>query len=263
MQKRIYEIVEKASPEDRVSRAFDVAILALIVLNVLAVIAETIDEVQSSIGPALRAFEVFSVVVFSTEYLLRLWSCTLSPQYRHPVWGRVRYAFSFFMIIDFLAIAPFYFGMIGDLRFLRSLRLLRFFRIMKTLRYSTAAHTLVSVAKSKKEDLTISFVFSGVLFILASSAMYFCERDAQPEAFASIPHAMWWAAATLTTVGYGDVAPITVVGKVLGGIIAILGVTTFALPTAILGAGFLEKASSRNAAICPHCGATIQDDDLK
>jgi len=152
------------------------------------------------------------------------------------------------VLIDLLAILPFYLPMIIplDLRFIRAIRLLRLFRIFKIGRYSKSLNVLKDVIRNKKEELVLIIFVVLIMLVIFSSLMYFVERDVQPEAFASIPHAMWWAIITLTTVGYGDVYPITVLGKILGAMIAFLGIGMFALPAGILGSGLIEAIQKRD-----------------
>jgi voltage-gated potassium channel len=204
-----------------------------------------------------RAFEIFSVAIFTVEYLLRLWSCTAAEKYSWPLMGRLRFTFTPLAIVDLLAILPFYLPQVDiDLRFVRIVRL---FRIAKVGRYSRALSTFGRVAAAKRAELIAILSILVILLILASSLMYYAENDAQPDRFSSIPAAMWWGIATLTTIGYGDIYPITGVGKLLAGFVAVLGVGMFALPTGILGAAFVEEIQSakRKRSICPHCGREI------
>jgi voltage-gated potassium channel len=165
------------------------------------------------------------------------------------------------MLVDFLAILPYYLVILGvDLRVMRALRLFRIVRLLKIARYSSALQTLGRVLLKSKGELGMCFFAMVVLLILASSLMFYAERDVQPELFSSIPAAMWWGMATLTTVGYGDIYPLTPFGKLLGSFIAVLGVAMFALPAGILGAAFsgeLHKDDETVVEICPHCGKTI------
>lgn len=259
-KRRIFEIVEVAKPGDRASRAFDIFILSLIALNVVVVMAETVSPMYEWSPRSFHAFEVFSILVFTIEYLLRIWSCTTSERFSQPVMGRLRFAVNPLLLIDLVAILPFYLPFTSlDLRFLRTVRLVRFFRVAKLLRYSNALRVLTRVFWSKKEELGIAVSILGVLLVLASSLMYYAEGAAQPEKFSSIPASMWWAIATLTTVGYGDTVPITILGKLLGSVIAVLGIAIFALPTAILSGGFAEELRNQKheQTECPHCGAKI------
>ena len=239
------------------------SIFTLIILNILAVMFETIDSFAAAYQQQLYAFEVFSVACFTIEYIFRLWVSTSHPKYCLPVSGRMRYSLSFFALIDLLAILPFYLPMLIpiDLRFVRVLRMLRLLRILKIGRYFESLNVITAVLKEKKEELTITAVFGSILLVFSSSMMYYFEHTAQPEAFPSIPGTLWWGVVTLTTVGYGDVFPITPAGRVFGALIAFIGIGLFALPTGILGAGFVEVIGKKNklSTRCPHCGKEITD----
>jgi voltage-gated potassium channel len=260
LRQRVYEILEVAASGDRASRVFDISIMALIALNVIALVLETVESVDARIGPFLDVFEIVSVLIFSAEYVLRIWSCTVDRKYGAPVRGRLRFARTPMAMIDLLAVLPFYLPFLGvDLRLIRSVRLFRLFRVAKLGRYSQALRTFGRVFANKKEELAVTLFVLFLLLLFASSAMYFAEHQDQPEVFSSIPAAMWWGVATLTTVGYGDVCPVTPIGKVIAAIIAIIGIGTFALPTGILGAGFVEEVQKRKKQpqTCPHCGKEL------
>ncbi|MEW4570803.1 ion transporter [Tautonia sp. JC769] len=261
LRPRLWAILDVARPDDRHSRAFDLVLLSLIVLNILAVILETVDSINRQIGPALRAFEWFSVAVFSAEYLLRVWAAPADPRFAGPVRGRLRFMATPLALIDLMAVLPAYLPMFGlDLRFVRALRLLRIFRAAKLVRYISALRLFADVIRAKREELILTTCVFGLMLLITSCLMYFAEHEAQPEAFSSIPAAMWWAVVTLTTVGYGDVHPVTSLGRVLASFSAILGIGFFALPTAILGSGFIEEVEKRkkfHGRTCPHCGREI------
>jgi len=265
IKRRTFEIIEKASPGDLPSKIFDIFIMLLISSNVIAVILETVKNLSARYIFLFRGFEFFSVIVFTAEYGLRLWSCTIDTKFNRPFLGRIRFATTPLVLVDLMAILPFYLPMVFhvDLRFIRVVRLFRLFRIFKLGRYSESMKTFGNVLRAKKEELFITMFVVFILLIIASSLMYFIENTAQPEVFSSIPAAMWWGVATLTTVGYGDVYPITPLGKVLGAIIAILGIGMFALPAGILGSGFIEeiqkKQRRQDIKICPHCGKNIYE----
>lgn len=250
-----------SAPGDRASRAFQIFILSLISLNVLALILESVEEIRAVAGTWFRVFEIVSVIIFTVEYAFRLWACTASPAYSQRLRGRLRFARTPFAVMDLLAILPFYLPFTGlDMRFIRAVRLFRVFRIMKVARYSSALQTLGRVCKRTKEQLVTTLCVLCVLLVLAASLMYHAEHAAQPEAFSSIPAAMWWGVATLTTVGYGDVYPVTTIGKILASVIAILGIGMFALPTGILGAAFVEEIQrQRGPKKCPHCGKQLNE----
>jgi len=260
-RKRIWEVLEGAKRGDKISRIFVVSILTLIFLNVTAVIVGTIASVEKRYGHFLSLFEVFSVIIFTIEYLARIWSCVADKRYVHPISGRLRYMLSPFALIDFIAILPFYLPFIGiDLRFVRLFRLLRIFRVAKAARYISSINIIGRVFKSKKEELIITLFVMALLLVFASSLMYLAENKTQPDKFPDIPSTMWWAVSTLTTVGYGDIYPITGMGKLLASVVSILGIGFFALPTGILGAGFIEEIRKKKSGPmkCPHCGKDIE-----
>jgi len=263
IKERIYGILEETPYSDLYNTVFDIFIVTLILLNVVAVVLETVHSLASRFMYFFHAFEFFSIAVFTIEYILRMWTCTSNVRFRRPFRGRLRYAVTPMAIVDLLAVLPFYLPMILtlDLRFIRALRLFRLIRLFKIERYSESLRTLGSVFKEKKEELLITVFTVFILVVIASSLMYFVENEAQPKSFGSIPAAMWWGVATLTTVGYGDVYPITPLGKFLGAIIAFLGIGMFAVPTGIIGAGLVSEVQSKREKkrLCPHCGKDIDE----
>lgn len=245
---KVYEIMEPTDKKrTKIARFFDVFILSLIFLNIIAVILSTVESLATHFYNYFNYFEIFSVVVFTVEYILRIWSCTIDKKFQHPIIGRIKFALKPIVLVDLLAILPFYLPLIIplDLRFIRAIRLFRLFRVFKMGRYSRSLNILKDVIGDKKEELLLVIFVVLILLIIFSSLMYFVEREAQPEVFASIPHAMWWGITTLTTVGYGDVVPITVLGKILAAVIAFLGIGMFALPAGILGSGLIETIHRR------------------
>lgn len=247
----------------RLGEYIDYFIMLLIVANAISVMLETVQSLYTQYTVAFFAFEAVSVLVFSTEYIGRLWAAPEHPDYSsHPVWARLDYATSPYMVIDFLAIIPFLFGAFVDLRFLRALRLFRFLRLLKLTRYSKSLQTFFTALHIKREELVITSFVGTIILMVASSLMYFAERNAQPEAFSSIPETLWWGVITLTTVGYGDVTPVTPFGKVIGAIIAVTGIGLFALPASIMASGFIEAAQG-NTVKCPHCKQELLEEDLE
>jgi voltage-gated potassium channel len=231
-------------------------IMALIAANVTAVMAGTVDAIGEQYATELFYFEAASVAVFTVEYLGRLWSYVEDPDYE----SRLVVAFRPTMIVDFLAILPFYLvvlGVPGDLRFLRALRLLRVLRLLKLTRYSESMRAFKRVFLDKKPDLLIALFANIILLVVSSSTVYIFENPVQPEAYPSIPATLWWGMITLTTVGYGDVTPVTPLGQFFGAITALLGVGVFALPASILASGFIEEAGTEGRT-CPHCGEVIE-----
>jgi voltage-gated potassium channel len=262
MRRRMREILAHSKADDAGSKVFDSFFVGLILLNIVVMIVESVDAVRSLAPAWFTAFEYFSVAVFSLEYGLRIWSCVEDPQYAGPFRGRVRFALSPLAIIDAMAVLPFYLPFFSvDLRVLRMFRMFRLMRIMriaKLARYSDSLQMLLRVVRSRKEQLIGAVSILVILLVVAASLMYYAEHDAQPKVFSSIPASMWWAAVTLTTVGYGDAYPITAIGKILAATLAMLGIGMFALPTAILGAAFLEDLDRhKKSRQCPHCGKDL------
>jgi voltage-gated potassium channel len=260
---RVHDILVETDDNELIDKVIAFSLIALIIANVIAFIVETVDSVYQQYSAFFQVFEIFSLAVFSVEYLLRLWVAPLDPRYAGRFWGRLRYAATPMAVIDLLAIAPAFLPLLFamDLRIVRMLRIFRLFRLLKMGRYVQSLNTLDDVIRSKKEELLVTTVMILMLLLFAGSLMYLVENEAQPDKFPDIPSALWWGIATLTTVGYGDVFPITPIGKLLGGLIAFLGIGIFALPTGLLASGFAEELQKRRSPAekqsCPHCGGEI------
>ena len=247
----MFEVLETSHGTGGLSRVVDISIVVLICASVIAVVLESIDTLEARYSPLFYWFEVFTVSVFSVEYFCRVWSSvegSMDDDSETIVAKRLRFVFSFHAIIDLIAIVPFYlltFGLLGgfDMRFLRAVRLLR---VLKLTRYSSALNMLFTTISENGRSLAASFFILMTVMLLASSGIYYFERQSQPVDFGSIPAAMWWAFATLTTVGYGDVTPITAGGKVFGALITVVGVGMVALPTGILASGFAHQLRIRS-----------------
>jgi voltage-gated potassium channel len=265
LKEKIYQVLEEPPERSGFARNFNYFMVILILLNVAVVILETVQWIHLEFFWAFAIIDLVSVIIFTIEYILRLWVCTLNPAYSHPVTGRLRYLVTPFALVDLLSILPFYLPFLihVDLRFLRILRLFRILRILKLGRYSDAVTTFSSIISRKKEELLVALSLLFIALILVSSVMYYAEHEAQPEVYSSIPHAMWWALVTLATVGYGDVYPITLLGKMMTGVAIIIGVCIFALPTAIFAAGFVEEIEKDKEHYCPHCGKRVHKDTLR
>jgi Ion transport protein. len=262
IKRKVYLLLDPSEGGTRWDRVINTLIISLIILNTTAVIVETVQHIYDSYKFFFNGLELFTVIIFSVEYVLRVWSYTSSDEYKDPVSGRLKYIFSLGGLIDLAAILPFYLPFVTkiDLRFIRMLRLFRFLRFLKLGRYLHASKLISRVIASKKEELILSLGITILLIIVASCMMYYAEHDAQPDKFSSIPETMWWSVATLTTVGYGDVFPITILGKTLTAIISILGIGMFALPAGILASGFSDEFKShKHKKVCPHCGKELED----
>jgi voltage-gated potassium channel len=243
---KVHNILE-VDDGNPIGRVVNVFLITLIVANGLAFAAETVPSLYARYGPEFEAFNTFSVMVFTVEYVLRLWSSVEIPLLRRmPHWrARLNFATGPMMIIDLLAILPWYLYLFVplDLRALRVLRLFRLFRLLKLLRYSPALLTLKRVIAHEYRALLGALLIMMMMMLFSASIVYFLERDAQPDKFSSIPAAAWWALATLTTIGYGDIVPITPLGRVFGGVVMLFGIGMFALPIAILSAAFSQESA--------------------
>jgi voltage-gated potassium channel len=241
---KVHDILEVGGDAHPIGRVINGFLVALIIANGIAFTAETVNSVYARWGPQLDAFNTFSVIIFTIEYVLRLWSAVEIPLLKRlPRWrARLKFAVRPMMIIDLLAILPWYIHQILPID-LRVLRILRLFRLLKLVRYSPALQTLKRVVAHEWRALLGALLLMMMLLLFAATMIYFLERDAQPQNFGSIPASAWWALETLTTVGYGDVIPATALGKVFGGIVMLLGLCMFALPVAIIATGFSQEAA--------------------
>ncbi len=255
-RERIHHIVEKGAHGSKVNLIFDYVIMTLIVLNVISLMLETVAEIRIPYWHYLHLFDLISVVIFTIEYLLRIYISSITHPSSNKLKSALLFMFSPFGLIDLLAILPFYLPLFikSDYRFLRVLRLFKF------ARYNNSFNMIYSIIKEKKEELTISAFVTFLLLFVASFIMFHLEGPVQPEKFPNIFACFWWAISTLTTVGYGDVFPVTAGGKMLSGFIAALGIILIALPTGIISAGFIEKIGKRKHIVkhCPHCGKEIE-----
>jgi voltage-gated potassium channel len=271
---KVHILLHPELGESKADKLINIFIITLIVLNVIAVMMETVHPLYDDHKKLFDTFDLVSVIIFTVEYVLRVWSCTHDKRYKGSIKGRLKYIFTFGALIDLVAFLPYYLqAIIGfDLRVLRIMRLLRFFRLFRLTAYTRSAKLIFNVFRTRVNDLLLSLILIIFLIIIASCALYFAEHLYPSESeskFSSIPATLWWAVVTLTTTGYGDMYPLTTWGKIIAGIIMLSGVAFFALPAGIIVAGFLDelkfirKYKGHN---CPHCGKpldynTEKDDD--
>ena len=246
-QQRILEILESGQRGDRTSLVCDTLIALLVVINIIAVTLESVSDFSVKYADQFFAIECFSVVIFSIEYLTRLWASAAKNAAEDKIFGssRLGYMLSFSGVIDLVSILPFYLQALFpglDLRVLRTLRLLRIFKLSN---YNTAIEDLFSAVYEERKSFIAALYLFVIAFVLTSSLIYYAENDVQPEKFASIPDAMYWSLITLTTVGYGDVSPVTWIGKVISVATALMGVSVVALLTGILANAFSNQIARR------------------
>ncbi len=263
MRRLLHHMLGGEGHDDLRVKLIDGALIALIVLNIFAVILESVPTLSMAHGPVFHAFDLFSVGVFTVEYVLRVWTAVElnHTRYQHPLWGRLRYMATPLALVDLLAILPFFLGYFVELD-LRTLRVLRLLRIFKLTRYSSAMHMLVAVLRQEARAVGAILFIMIVMVVFMGSVMYLIEHPTQPDVFPDIPTSMWWAVVTLTTLGYGDVTPVTSLGRLLGGVTAVAGIGMVALPSGILASGFSEQLRQRRAEYSQKAAKALSDGHL-
>lgn len=256
LRRRTAELLEAYRPDDPFGRSVDGLLIALIIANVVAIMLETVPLMRGRYETFFVGFEIFSIAVFTVEYLARLWSCVEKPldDDVSPRQSRLAWMVSPLGLIDLLAIAPFYLLLLMPdqsaeaLLMLRIFRGLRLLRVFKLARYSPALGVMNSVIRKEGPVLIVAATLVLVILVFASWGIHLLERDVQPDVFGNIPLALWWSVVTLTTVGYGDVVPVTLGGKMFAGVISLLGIAMLALPAAIMASGFYRELHGRSKA---------------
>ena len=271
IRRRLYEVLERARDDDRLSAGVDIAIISVIGVNVLAIVIETLPWVTGGLARALQVLEVASVLLFTVEYLLRLWTARYRRPGQRGMVGALRFAVSPAGLIDLMAIIPFYlpFVIAVDLRFVRVLRIARFLRLLKLGRYLRSVALFGKVLRERRDELLITVMMTALLLLVASILMYYIEGEAQSDKFPNILSSLWWAVVTLTTIGYGDVVPVTGWGRLLSGLVAVMGIGLVAVPTGIVSSGFIEELAKQrkegngesppSGRFCPHCGQPLEE----
>ncbi len=247
LRQRLYQMFYASDPADPVTLIDNYLVPGLIAIDVAALILESFEDLAQGGAIAFRTTEIIIITAFTLEYLLRLWVCVEDPAYAQPLRGRLRYGCTVFALLDLAAFLPFYLLNLLPVGWATLLGpFFRLLRLFKLIRYSESTQIFVRVLRDKRDELLTTLFVVMTLLVIASSLMYFIERDAQPQDFASIPAAMWWGVITLTTVGYGDVHPITPLGKFLSAILAFLGIGIFALPARDIATAFSAEMALRS-----------------
>jgi len=241
-----FDLLEAESPKLRWAKPLRVFLVAIILVNVVAVILESVPDLEAKYTALFWAIEIISVIIFTVEYVLRLWVVPEADSIaaQHPFRSRIHFVGRPLALIDLLAILPFYLSSFLGLD-LRMLRVLRLLRLLKLIRYFRGISIIADVFRAELIPLVAAMLVMVVIMVLAASGMYLAEHNGQPQTFGSIPAAMWWAIVTLTTVGYGDVVPVTLAGKIIGALIMLLGIGMVALPAGMLASRFTEELHRR------------------
>ncbi|WP_390896911.1 ion transporter [Rubinisphaera margarita] len=226
-----YVLAEMINEKDsRSSRIFSLCIQILIVLSLITFSIETLPNLSPSVQRVLFFIEIVIVSIFTAEYLLRVAFAE----------NRLGFIFSFFGLVDLISILPFYIGLGIDLRSVRAFRLMRLFRVLKLARYSTAICRFHKALLLSKDELTVFGLLAGILIYLSAVGIYFFEHQEQPDRFGSVFHSLWWSIATLTTVGYGDIYPITLGGRIFTFFVLLVGLGIVAVPTGLISSALIE-----------------------
>ena len=258
IQKKIFSILEQRNPKGVLPISISIFIIFLIVMNTLMILLETNLPLYQPYEQQWKAFEVFSVIIFTIEYVLRVWSCPahINKKFQDPIKGRLRFMLTPMVIIDLLSFLPFYLPLIFpfDTKTFRVLRLIRILRILQIGHFTNTVDTIIYALKEKRRELLISLFIGFVILVFSSTLIYYAEENAPPDKFSDIPSAMWWSVVTLTTVGYGDIYPVTTLGRFIAVATAFIGVGLISLPTGIVGSGLMEAINyEKIGLICPIC----------
>ena len=245
---RTFEVLEEGAAGDQTSKVVDRGLIILIAVNMVAVALESVPEYAAAYGDLFLWLEIVSVILFSVEYVARVWVSDGFTNLRHlgPLGARLRYMVSAWAIIDLLSILPFFVSFLFPVLDLRMLRVFRLIRFLKLVRYSAGIRSLTSAISAERRALLGSLVIIMGVVLFAASLIHLLEHRVQPDKFGSIPAAMWWAIATLTTVGYGDVVPVTPAGKIVAGLVMLTGYGMFALPIGIVATAFAREIHQRD-----------------
>ncbi|QVL52332.1 MAG: potassium channel family protein [Cyanobium sp. M30B3] len=245
LRRRLWRLVGELPDGELPRTGFNRFFAFLIVFSVVFAVVATEGSPNPALLSQLRRIDLSISLVFLAEYLLRLWVSPLSQRYGRGWRAYGRYLRSPFALVDLVALLPLFVDVLGsELHLVRLFRLLRVLRLSRSRRFREAVFRFGYALRAKRSELEVALVFTGSVILVSATGLYLSEGNVQPEHFGSIPRALWWAVCTVTTVGYGDVVPITVVGRVLGGLTALAGIGSIAIPTGILVVGFGEAAEA-------------------
>ncbi len=278
LRKKVFNVLEPGYDQNGASKYyeqfFDYFITIVILLSIAVMVLSSVSSLSAQYSPLFNVVFFFTTIVFSIEYPLRLWTCTEDPRYAAPVAGRLKWILTPYALIDLIVVFPFYLELFTGIN-LTGLVVLRVFRVFKLVRYSESINMIIRVVRAQRNMLITAYLVLFIALIAASTLMFQIENPGQPDVFSSIPATMWWGIVTLTTVGYGDMVPMTAPGKILGGCITLLGIGIFALPAGILASGFTQELRRKmtgegkeqgdpqdEICLCPHCKSEIRTSEL-
>lgn len=261
IRRQLFHILHKPSPNNVWARYCNYVLALLIISNAAFVAVETVPSIGDTYRPYFFAFEVVSTGIFAVEYLLRLWVCVEQGRYSDPILGRLRYAKSPLPVLDLIVILTFFTSF--DLRFLRIARIIRLLNVLNMQHFEHSIGRMGLSLRRRKELLIVAVSMMIICIYVSAACLYYLEHSSQPKVFSSIPATFWWAMATLTTIGYGDMVPITALGKLFAGLVSIFGIGVFALPTAIVTAAIVEAGASDKIVVCNHCGKAVDPSSFK
>lgn len=252
MRARLFAILHAPDPGNPAARWANYFLAALIIANAVSVTLESVPGLNRTLATTLWWFEAVSTGLFIIEYTARVWTCVEQHHLSRPVWGRLRYARQPLALLDLVAILTYWTP--WDLRFLRVVRLVRLLKILHLYEFEAALERLAVSLARRKELLLVSVALMAMFVYLSASLLYQIEHERQPEVFSSIPASFWWASVTFNTIGYGDMVPLTRLGRLFAALVSVFGVGVFALPTAIVIAAIIESSASGTAYVCEACG---------
>lgn len=240
---RVHALLDGPPEDDPWAFGVQISLALVVVLNTVAVVVYTVPSIAHDHWALLNALITVCLVVFTAEYFVRLWACTDAPTFPRRMVDRLRFAASFYLIIDLISIVPLFFPIFfpSDHALLKAFRLLSIFKLGRYARKSRSLALLRRVVFRKREIFTLMVFFLVFVILFSSTIMYLVEHEAQPGKFSSIPAAIWWSMMTVTTVGYGDIYPVTPLGQAIASLFTLMGVLLLALPSAILASGFIEE----------------------
>ncbi|HET9821011.1 MAG TPA: ion transporter, partial [Burkholderiaceae bacterium] len=252
LRAQTFAVLHAPDPGNRVARWVNYLLATLIIANATAITLQSLPRIDPAFDAALHQFEMLSTAIFLVEYVARVWTCVEQRRLAHPLWGRLRFMVQPLALIDLIAVATYWTP--WDLRFLRVIRLVRLLKILHLYEFEAALERLGISLSKRKELLMVSVTLMAMFVYVAAALLYQIEHERQPQVFSSIPATFWWASVTFNTIGYGDMVPLTSLGKLFAGLVSVFGIGVFALPTAIVIAAIIESSSSGMPYVCDECG---------